>query len=219
MPTPPRPRPSWWTSWSATSAGRPVTDLTKDGLRGLRGRRPPDASARFPWSSRASGIGIQVRRRRPARPRCRRRSLAESRHAPEADERPPTTAMVFDSLTPEALSLAQTAALAEMPMNGSVAGPPRRVQRPSPACGCCSPTPRTSRSCGRPSAACRPPARSREEAERPAARADQRAAPATRRVVGRRRRRPAGRIRPSATTTRRRPRPSSRRRWPTWRCG
>ena len=91
-------------------------------LRDLRRRRAPDASGPSRWSSRAGGIGIQVRRRAPGMT-----TSLDARPPPEAAEtqdreRPPTTALVFDSLTPEALGLAQTAALAELPMNGRAPG-------------------------------------------------------------------------------------------------
>ena len=102
--------------------GRPVTDLTKEDFE-IYENDVPQTVGSFSVVSRASGIGIQVRRRAPGTTTVASSvDPAESAAPPEADEKPPTTAMVFDSLTPEALSLAQTAALAELPMNGKSPG-------------------------------------------------------------------------------------------------
>jgi VWFA-related protein len=102
--------------------GRPITDLTKDDFE-IYENAVPQTVGSFSVVSRASGIGIQVRRRAPGNTTVATSSAAdESAAAPEADEKPPTTAMVFDSLTPEALNLAQTAALAELPMNDKSPG-------------------------------------------------------------------------------------------------
>ena len=102
--------------------GRPVTDLTKEDFEIYENDLRQTVGS-FSVVSRASGIGIQVRRRAPGTTTVASSvDAGESAAPPEADEKPPTTAMVFDSLTPEALSLAQTAALAELPMNDKSPG-------------------------------------------------------------------------------------------------
>ncbi len=102
--------------------GRPVTDPTKDDFE-IYENDVAQTVGSFSVVSRASGIGIQVRRRMPGTTTVATSSrTGETPATPVADEKPPTTAMVFDSLTPEALSLAQTAALAELPMNGRAPG-------------------------------------------------------------------------------------------------
>ena len=101
--------------------GRPVTDLTRDDFEVYEDAVPQTVGS-FSVVSRASGIGIQVRRRAPGTTTVSTASAPAEASEAKTDDRPPTTAMVFDSLTPEALSLAQTAALAELPMNGKSPG-------------------------------------------------------------------------------------------------
>jgi len=102
--------------------GRPITDLTKEDFEVYENDIPQTVGS-FSVVSRASGIGIQLRRRAPGTTTVTTSGVSgDAAGLPEADERPPTTAMVFDSLTPEALGLAQTAALAELPMNGRSPG-------------------------------------------------------------------------------------------------
>jgi len=102
--------------------GRPITDLTKDDFEIFENTVPQTVGS-FSVVSRASGIGIQIRRRSPGITTvATSEAPPDAAGKPQADERPPTTALVFDSLTPEALSLAQTAALAELPMNDSAPG-------------------------------------------------------------------------------------------------
>lgn len=99
--------------------GRPITDLTRDDFEILENAVPQTIGS-FSIVSRASGIGIQVRKRVPGTTMVATSSTTEE-EAPEA-EHPPVTALVFDALSPEALSLAQRSALAELPMNGPSPG-------------------------------------------------------------------------------------------------
>jgi VWFA-related protein len=101
--------------------GRPITDLTKEDFE-IYEDTVPQTVGSFSVVSRASGIGIQVRRRAPGTTTVSTAGTPAEAPESKTDDRPPTTAMVFDSLTPEALSLAQTAALAELPMNGKSPG-------------------------------------------------------------------------------------------------
>ena len=89
--------------------GRPSDRPRPGRLRDLRERRRADGRVLLGRRQRASGIGIQVKRRTPGLTTV---STAPGATPPdeapaESDEQPPTTAIVFDSLTPEALSLAQ----------------------------------------------------------------------------------------------------------------
>lgn len=95
--------------------GRPITDLTRDDFEILENAVPQTIGS-FSIVSRTGGIGIQVRKRVPGTTTVATSSTAE-KDAP-AEEHPPITALVFDSLSPEALSLAQRSALAELPMSG-----------------------------------------------------------------------------------------------------
>ena len=137
---PPRP-PSSWTSSFVTSSGRPVTDLTKEDFE-LYEDAVPQTVGSFSVVSRASGIGIQVRRRAPGTTIVSTAGATAEATESKTDEKPPTTAIVFDSLTPEALRMAQTASLAELPMNGRSPGR-IGVFTAEPGSGSCSPTPRS----------------------------------------------------------------------------
>ena len=128
--------------------GRPVTDLTKEDFE-IYENDVPQTVGSF------SVVVARQRHRHPghadvlpgtttvATSRARGRDRADAK----TDEKPPTTAMVFDSLTPEALSLAQSAALAELPMSGDVARAASASSPPSRACGCCSRIPAISPWC------------------------------------------------------------------------
>jgi VWFA-related protein len=103
--------------------GRPITDLTRDDFE-IFENAVPQTIGSFSVVSRATGIGIQVRKRLPGTTTVADSSRpgAAAAEASAAPEEPPTTAMVFDALKPDALSLAQRAALAELPMSGDAPG-------------------------------------------------------------------------------------------------
>jgi VWFA-related protein len=98
--------------------GHPLTDLTAKDFE-IFENNVPQTIGSFSVVSRASDIGIHVRRRLPGVTTVASGGIVAGADGPApADEELPTTAMVFDGLTPEALKLAQNAALAELPMNG-----------------------------------------------------------------------------------------------------
>jgi VWFA-related protein len=94
--------------------GRPVLDLTADDFEifedGVRQR-----VGSFSVVERPGGIGIKVGRRVSASPGIDSRTGSPA--TPAASDRP-TVAIVFDALKPEALELAQKAALSYLPMTG-----------------------------------------------------------------------------------------------------
>lgn len=99
--------------------GQPIMDLTRDDFEILEDAVPQTLGS-FSVVSRATGIGIRVGRR-PAGGTTLVASDAAGAPAPPSGDATDqaTTAIVFDALTPDALRLAQTSALAELPMNGS----------------------------------------------------------------------------------------------------
>ncbi|HEX6463889.1 MAG TPA: VWA domain-containing protein, partial [Vicinamibacterales bacterium] len=95
--------------------GKPVLDLTSDDFAVYEdGVRQTIAS--FSVVEQPGGIGIKVGRRVSA-PAASSGGDASASASAAADERP-TVAIVFDSLKPDALGLAQKAALAYLPMSG-----------------------------------------------------------------------------------------------------
>ena len=102
--------------------GRPVTDLTKDDFE-ISENAVPQTIGSFSVVSRATGIGIQVKKRVPGTTTIAGPTGTEpSPAADEKEDEPPTTAIVFDTLRAEPLAIAQKAALAELPMSGESPG-------------------------------------------------------------------------------------------------
>ncbi len=83
-------------------------EIFEDGVRQIVGS--------FSVVERAGGIGIRVGRRISASPAVESTTSPPDAGAARADT--PTVALVFDALKPDALELAQKAALAYLPMNG-----------------------------------------------------------------------------------------------------
>jgi VWFA-related protein len=95
--------------------GQPLRGLTADDFQILEdGVRQTIGS--FSTVERASGIGIRVGRRISGPSAAD--GTPSSPEAPTASSDRPTVAIVFDALKPDALELAQKAALAYLPMNG-----------------------------------------------------------------------------------------------------
>ena len=101
--------------------GRPVTDLTKDDFE-ISENAVPQSIGSFSVVSRATGIGIQVKKRVPGTTTVAGPTGAEPSPAADEKDEPPTTAIVFDTLKAEPLAIAQKAALTELPMSGESPG-------------------------------------------------------------------------------------------------
>ena len=98
--------------------GRPVVDLTKDDFDLFEdGARQTIGS--FSLVEQAGGIGIKVGRRVSASTGPSG-GAAGSPAVPAVSAERPTIAIVFDALKPDALELAQKAALAYLPLSGDV---------------------------------------------------------------------------------------------------
>lgn len=96
--------------------GRPVRDLTADDFE-IYEDRVPQVIGSFSVVERSDGIGITVRRRSPGTTTVVDSSSGAGAISGDPLEVPPTMALLFDALSPEALALAQRAALAFLPMN------------------------------------------------------------------------------------------------------
>src|SRR5690606_36618554 len=96
--------------------GRPVRDLTADDFE-IYEDRVPQVIGSFSVVERSDGIGITVRRRSPGTTTVVDSSSGAGATSGDPLEVPPTMALLFDALSPEALALAQRAALAFLPMN------------------------------------------------------------------------------------------------------
>lgn len=98
--------------------GRPMLDLTKDDFDVFEdGVRQTIAS--FSVVEQSGGIGVKVGRRVTASAAPDNPSSTSGAAAGPPPERP-TVAIVFDALKPDALELAQRAALQYLPMNGDL---------------------------------------------------------------------------------------------------
>ncbi|MGB2714564.1 MAG: VWA domain-containing protein [Vicinamibacterales bacterium] len=95
--------------------GRPVLDLTADDFEVFEDSTRQRIGS-FSVVERAGGIGIKVGRRISGPAPADGRSTSAPAAASEPDR--PTVAIVFDALQPEALALAQKAALSYLPMSG-----------------------------------------------------------------------------------------------------
>jgi VWFA-related protein len=99
--------------------GRPMLDLTKDDFDLFEdGARQTIGS--FSVVEQAGGIGIKVGRRVSAPAATSGTGPRSSPADPVVPAERPTVAILFDALKPDALELAQKAALAYLPMNGDV---------------------------------------------------------------------------------------------------
>jgi VWFA-related protein len=97
--------------------GRPVRDLTAADFE-IYEDRVPQVLGSFSVVERSDGIGISVRRRAPGTTTVASVGGGDTGLASDDPlETPPTMAMLFDALSPEALALAQRAALAYLPMS------------------------------------------------------------------------------------------------------
>ena len=97
--------------------GRPVLDLKADDFELFEDAvRQPIGS--FAIVQRGGGLGVKVGRRVDA-PTTTVTGRTETAADPPSQERP-TVAIVFDALKPEALGLAQKAALSYVPMSGDI---------------------------------------------------------------------------------------------------
>jgi len=96
--------------------GRPVLDLTANDFEVFEDSTRQKIGS-FSVVERAGGIGIKVGRRISGPPPA---TAGSSPSAPATSAEPdrPTVAIVFDALQPEALALAQKAALSYLPMTG-----------------------------------------------------------------------------------------------------
>jgi VWFA-related protein len=97
--------------------GRPVLDLTKDDFDLFEdGAR--QAIGSFTVVEQAGGIGVKVGRRVSAQSATADSSVQQVPPVTSPAQDTPTVAIVFDALKPEALELAQRAALKYLPMTG-----------------------------------------------------------------------------------------------------
>lgn len=97
--------------------GRPVRDLKAEDFE-LYEDRVPQVIGSFSVVERSDGIGIAVRRRAPGTTTVATVGDEPASGAPDDPlEAPPTMALLFDSLSPEALALAQRASLDYLPMS------------------------------------------------------------------------------------------------------
>jgi VWFA-related protein len=96
--------------------GRPVLDLTADDFEVFEDSTRQKIGS-FSVVERAGGIGIKVGRRISGPPPAPDRGSTPA-SATSAEPDHPTVAIVFDALQPEALALAQKAALSYLPLSG-----------------------------------------------------------------------------------------------------